>query len=316
MAANVRVKGFQPTVNGFHFTNNSWPHEPDYQVSIGPVNFAIGDANNGLCGGMVYTVKDLFDTGLLPPPDTTNPPDGSPLFNYIVARLTHSFDWDDTNQYLSWIQMSDGDTNFGPINVMRGLAYHEITEEWPQIQADLDNNVVSPLGLVAGQEPPAIGFLTGIQDLKNCHQVLAWGYDLDDNANLNIHIYDPNYIGDDNVISLNIGDPNNNTAVGVSNHGGEFRGFFRTHYQYHDPRQAVTASFIAEVVESPGFMPGGRIPPPDPIPSNSVMNFLALNKIPLDASGSLRSTLGGLGPDTGLRKIIGADKVAAGSASA
>src|SRR5579872_4630172 len=102
MAASVRVKGFKPTVNGFHFTN-SWPHQPDYMIQTGPVKFNIGDSHNGLCGGMAFAVKDLFSAGLLPPPDTSNPPDGSPFFNYLVARLTHSFDWDDVNQYLSWI---------------------------------------------------------------------------------------------------------------------------------------------------------------------------------------------------------------------
>jgi hypothetical protein len=130
---------------------------------------------NGLCGGMVYTVRDLYQAGLLPPSDTVNPAEGTPLFNYIVARLTNSFDVDDVTQYLSWIQTSDHDTAvFG-----RGIAWHEINEEWPKIKSDLDSGILSCLGLVRGQEPPDVGLFTSIQDLGQCHQVLAWGYDLD-----------------------------------------------------------------------------------------------------------------------------------------
>jgi hypothetical protein len=148
---------------------------------------------------MVYTVADLFEAGVLPPPDTVNPAEGTPAFNYIVARLTNSFDYNDVNQYLSWIQMSNHDTW-----ISHGLAWHEINEEWPRIKADLDQNLLCPLGLVHGQEPPTVGFLTGLQDLGGCHQVLAWGYDLN-GTNLTIYIYDPDFFGDNNTITLDIG---------------------------------------------------------------------------------------------------------------
>jgi hypothetical protein len=262
MIRRVRVRGFLPTRNGLHFTN-SWPSEPDYTVNIAGIKLKLGNATNGLCGGMVYTVKDLFDTGLLPPADTANPADGSPLFNYLVARLTHSFDWDDVNQYLSWIQMRDNDTRlFSIILISRGLPWHEIKEEWPKVKADLDANRLAPLGLVHGQEPPTVGFLTGIQDLGDCHQVLAWGYDLD-GTNLTVHIYDPDFIGNENTITLNIGDPQHRTPIGVSNNPpGFFRGFFRTHYTYHDPRKPVSASLGVPVVNSPGIGSAGRSVPP------------------------------------------------------
>jgi hypothetical protein len=204
---------------------------------------------------MAYTVKDLFDTGLLPPADTALPAEASSLFNYLVARLTNSFDEDDVNQYLSWIQMSDHDTL-----IAHGLAWHEIIEEWPKIKGDLDAGTPSPLGLVHGQEPPTIGFFTGMQDLGQCHQVLAWGYDLDGSM-LTIHIYDPDFIGDQNTITLDIGNPGHTTPISVSNWpAGFYRGFFRTHYAYHDPRTPVSAAFIVTVVTSPGITSAGPIP--------------------------------------------------------
>jgi hypothetical protein len=203
---------------------------------------------------MVYTVKDLFDTGLLPLTDAVPPADGSPLFNYIVARLAHSFDEADVNQYLSWIQMSDHDTLLA-----HGLAWHEVTEEWPKIKNDLDGNMLSPLGLVSGQEPPTVGFFTGIQDLKNCHQVLAWGYDLD-GSSLTIHVYDPNFIDDQITISLDIGDPAHTTPISVSpRNPGTFRGFFRTHYTYHSPLTPVSAAFVGTIVASPGISSAGPV---------------------------------------------------------
>lgn len=253
---SVRVSGFKPSINGLHYLNQ-WPNVPDYQLNILGQNVSIGNASNGLCGGMAYTVADLFEAGLLPPSDTNNPPAGSAAFNYIVARLTNSFDYDDVNQYLSWIQMSNHDTW-----IAHGLAWHEINEEWPKIKADLGNNTLSPLGLVHGQEPPTVGFLTGIQDLGGCHQVLAWGYDLN-GTSLQIYIYDPDNFGDNNSISLDIGNPTHTTPISVSNWAdGTYRGFFRTHYAFHDPSTPVSGAFGVTVVSSPGFPNGGLLSAP------------------------------------------------------
>ncbi|QNI30996.1 hypothetical protein H7849_18030 [Alloacidobacterium dinghuense] len=254
--ASTRVQKFLPSINGVQF-GNSWPNIPDYTLSLLGQNISIGNASNGLCGGMVFAVADLFNAGLLPPrTGPVNPAGGTSAFNYIVARLTNSFDYDDVNQYLSWIQMSDHDTL-----IAHGLAWHEINEEWPKIKADLDRNLLSPLGLVHGQEPPTIGVLTGLQDLGMCHQVLAWGYDLN-GTNLSIFIYDPDNPGVDNAtIALDIGNPAHTTPIAVSNWpSGTYRGFFHTHYQFHDPSTPASGSYIVEVVSSPGFPNGGSIP--------------------------------------------------------
>jgi len=48
-------------------------------------NVPIGDAHNGLCGGMVFTVRDLFERNIPVPGSASAPEHGSPLFNYIVA---------------------------------------------------------------------------------------------------------------------------------------------------------------------------------------------------------------------------------------
>jgi hypothetical protein len=255
MLQSVRVLGFNPTTNGLHFLND-YPSNtvPDYTFTVLGQTLTLGDAGNGLCGGYVFTVKDCFDSGILPPTDTARPAGGSPLFNYIVARLTQGFDESDLNQYLSWMQMTDGDTPLGS-----GVASHEINEEWPRIKADLDSNLVSPLALVHGQEPPTVGFFTGIQNLGHCHQVLAWGYDLN-GSSLTIFVYDPDFTGNSNTITLDLSHPGSATPISVSNWpAGTYRGFFRTHYSFHNPRTSTSAAFIQTVVTSPGITSPGPV---------------------------------------------------------
>ncbi|HLK16475.1 MAG TPA: hypothetical protein VKT78_16835 [Fimbriimonadaceae bacterium] len=85
---SARVPGFLPTRNGFHFDNNRWPPAPNYTISVLGHQFRLGKASDGLCGGMVFAVQDLFRAGAPAPADTTPPDPGAPLFNYIVGSLT------------------------------------------------------------------------------------------------------------------------------------------------------------------------------------------------------------------------------------
>ena len=253
---SVSVLGFSAKVNGLHF-DNDWPAAPDYTVQVFGTKIGLGSASNGLCGGMVYAVKDCFDAGVLPPADTTQPDVGTPLYTYIVARLTDTFDVDDVTTYLAWIAMNDRDTDqFG-----WGLAHREIAQEWPKIKSDIDAGEPSPLGLIHGQEAPGLGFFMATADLSRCHQVLAYGYDLD-GAKLTIHIWDPNHPDDkSSAITLNIGDPKDTTPVSVTHYRADaFRGFFRTHYTYKDPRKPTTATLVVQAVNSPGITPAGPIP--------------------------------------------------------
>lgn len=61
----MRVTGFLPSVNGFQFSN-AFAHAPDIQISILGQNIAIGDAANGLCGGMAFAARDFFQAGQRP----------------------------------------------------------------------------------------------------------------------------------------------------------------------------------------------------------------------------------------------------------
>jgi hypothetical protein len=225
------VTGFLPSVNGLRFVN-SWPSEPDIVVDVPPPvgKVSIGNASNGLCGGMVFTALDVFVAGLPPLPDP-EPPQGSPLFDYIVRRLFDSFNIPDgVLKYYEWMIAPDADLDLWVTRV-RGIAWRTITEEWPAIKNDLDAGRPSPLGLVtvATNDPAQLG--------KN-HQVLAYGYDQNGN-DLTLRVYDPNTdpsTGDGVYLQLNVAAPTQKTTI---NHnidiGNPVRGFFRVDYTASDP---------------------------------------------------------------------------------
>ena len=57
-ATVVRVPDFLPSTSGLRFAN-AWPHVPDLAVRFAGRNIlSIGDAANGLCGGMTFVAAD------------------------------------------------------------------------------------------------------------------------------------------------------------------------------------------------------------------------------------------------------------------
>jgi len=85
---------FSASANGFAFANR-WPHVPPLRFRVGgpvPVELAIGDAANGLCGGMAFAALDLWFAGIPAPPDPEPPVEGSRAFRYLVRRQLDSFE--------------------------------------------------------------------------------------------------------------------------------------------------------------------------------------------------------------------------------
>ena len=232
MSSSNQVAGFTPSANGFHFVN-SWPSEPDIVVNVPALgNVSIGNASNGLCGGMVFAVRDFFEAHLPVVPDMTPPAAQSPLFNYIVGRLFDSFNIPaGVLEYYSWMTTPDHDTGVW-LAIRHGVAWMTIEQEWPVIRATIDSGHPCPLGLVTvySTDPTLLG---------HNHQVMAYAYELDDAGNLTIKVYDPNSSpasADQVQMSLNISDPphatpiSHNIAIGLP-----VRGFFHVDYEPHDP---------------------------------------------------------------------------------
>lgn len=89
--ASVRIPGFLPSTNGLHFSNSHWPSLPIWTITLpGNVTIPIGNASNGMCGGMTYTLRDMFQADVEPPGDTMAPA-GSPLYDRVASRLLDSF---------------------------------------------------------------------------------------------------------------------------------------------------------------------------------------------------------------------------------
>ncbi len=250
MATSVRVPGFLPSVNGFRFTN-SFPSEPAISINLAPFGqIELGDASNGLCGGMVFAVRDIFEAGCLPPLDVSPPDPSSPLFHYIVARLIDSFGLSDAGfmKYYQWMVTPDGDTSWPPFFNRPGVSRLTIATEWPQrIQPELDAGRLCCLGLVTTRSlDPA--------DLGKNHQVLAYGYDIDDADVLTVHVYDPNTAsaGADAVrLALSLSDPSQPTPITHNVAIGEpVRGFFRVDYAPRDPSAIAGGALPATATTS------------------------------------------------------------------
>jgi len=225
------VQGFVPSTSGLHFPNR-FDHVPLRTVEIPIIGktFSIGDAANGLCGGMVYTACDYFENQLFPPA-MTDPPNAGALYEYLVQRLFDS--WDIPMGIVRYFELMRPELpDYGSAVGLLGFpgqsrAAVMIQREWPLVRQDIDSNRLSPLGLIKtkSNDPARLG--------QN-HQVLAYGYDLN-GSNLALAIYDPNAPDDDQArITLNIASPDQACRLECTTAPTVYC-FFRTEYQKAGP---------------------------------------------------------------------------------
>ena len=196
---SVRVGDFRPSVHGFHF-RNSFARDPIRRFQLGNVaTLDIGDAANGLCGGMSYAARDLWEYKVPPPADPSPPARGDPRFDYLVNRQVDSFgngvvplrfyklmDPNRPAREPLWAEL------LGRIGIDRhSRTWVMLNVEWPAIRRDLDSGSLATVGLVkvVSLDPNQLGLN---------HQVVAYGYDLEGSI-VTLHLYDPNYAGDETV---------------------------------------------------------------------------------------------------------------------
>jgi hypothetical protein len=223
------VAGFLPSIHGLHYPND-WPSVPAKTVRVraGAVSATIGlgDASGGLCGGMAFTVRDLFEHHLLPPTSAANPPPGSPAFEYLVDRLLASLRGLHGAalgaRYYEWMLLPDRI----PL-LKRGVADLTLRESLPEVRACIDAGHPAPLGLVcvASVRP---------QDLGRNHQVLAYAYQTDATHTV-MRVYDPNWPDrDDITLACDLrGSAAHPFAYSSGDH--TVRGFFLSEYAPADP---------------------------------------------------------------------------------
>lgn len=187
------VPGFLPSTHGFRFAN-TFPPGPTVRLGmIDPRLVGVADASAGLCGGMVLTVRDLWEAGVPVPADPFPPDNGTPRFASLVRRQVQSLDWLRVPLRFFDLQAFRPDP---PTAWSRALGrlpprVATIEREWPAIRADIDSGRPPVVGLVrvAGISPWAL--------MQN-HQTLAWSYDAQPDA-LTIRVYDPNHPGRDDI---------------------------------------------------------------------------------------------------------------------
>jgi hypothetical protein len=221
------VPGFLPTTFGFRFAND-FPHVPVRHIGIpGVVSVPIGDASNGLCGGMAFAARDYFEQGRQPPQDVLTAPGQGPLFDYLVDRLFDSFDLPfGPARYLELMNpvLPNGETALSRLRLApHGRGWRMKNQEWPAIRADIDAGHPSPLGLVKVKSINPI-------DLKEDHQVLAYAYELTAGV-LSLELYDPNWPGRNDVtMSLDLANATRGAPIRTFPPGDAVFAFFRVSY--------------------------------------------------------------------------------------
>src|SRR5262245_61292530 len=215
------VPGFLPSTHGLHFAN-AFPPGPT--VRLGPLDpriIGVGDASAGLCGGMCYTTRDLFEAGVVPPPDRTPPANGSPRFASIVRRQVQSLDWMRL-PFRFWTRSALG----GSFGGDRASATFD--REWPAIRRVVDDGHLAMVGLirVAGVNP---------FKLTGNHQVIAYGY-AEDGRGVTLKLYDPNHPDRDDVTATLSLDPALRPTELTQSTGEPLLGYFSYGYTGADPR--------------------------------------------------------------------------------
>lgn len=263
---SARVPNFLPSMSGFHFPNafSNQANVSDLVLTLPVIgNLPLGNPSNGLCGGFVFAVMDFFtaqppvlmlpNTQLPSPPQSNPATPGDPLFNYLLQRLLDTFVLGLVGpKTLLWMTLPTHGTVLSSIigwltgGVQNNIAWLMVNQEWPAIQSDLDSGLLSPLGLVTN-------------NLATCHQVLAHGYDLDDQNNLTIYCYNPNEPSQDGVATLflNIGQSYNTIPIEAahisqSDEGGGvvYIGFFRASYSTAHAAATIIGPFASGQVPS------------------------------------------------------------------
>jgi hypothetical protein len=246
------VAGFLPSQNAPLFSNSPWPSGTALTISVpGLPAASINATRMGLCGGMSFLARDIFESGTpqLRGRDSSRIP--LPLASHLQHRLLQSFGAGPVVlRWLSATRSLDHDS----VLWGRGL-FGQTVGECPAVMADIDAGVLCPIGIVLAQS-------WGPWEVFQNHVVLVWGYELVGNA-LTLHTYDCNFPDDDGiVIQLDIGAPAPARPITTNGTAGPgpntIRGFVRLPYSHADPAPAyVDDAAVSVAVPPPAQLAAG-----------------------------------------------------------
>jgi len=223
-----QLTGFSPSRHGFHFSNR-FPSVPGVAIRLPFGKLELGDASNGLCGGMVFCALDNFLAGH-PIANVQTPPSAGALFDALVRRLLNSFNLPlGILNYILLMHPAYPDAEKRGWFVPHGRAWRTIRVEWPVIKKILDSGQPCPLGLVRVKT-------TDLSKLGQNHQVLATGYEVTGDV-LSLFVYDPNFPDrDDLKLSLSLAAPEQFTPIAYfAPDDLPIFAFFRVRYKFRPP---------------------------------------------------------------------------------
>jgi hypothetical protein len=136
---------------------------------------------------MVYAALDYFTAGR-PIPRGGRPDVGTPLYEFIAARLIDSFDLPaGPLKYLDYMNPArqDRDNWWSWLTRLRGRDWLMLKREWPRLRQRLDQ----------GPCPVAWVHVRSVDpfDLGENHVVLAYRYSIDGPV-ATVHVYNPNLV--------------------------------------------------------------------------------------------------------------------------
>ena len=223
MIHSAAVPGFTATRCGFPFSNWFPENTPVFEVPTPFGRVPLGDAHDGLCGGMVFAAMDLFLHGVTDIPDEPT----RPVRAYFARRLMASWGLPfGMLKYFDWQRRPTATKRLGGVRLIDGTRRKTVREEWPRIRAVLDAGLPASLGVmkVGGWD---------FRRVAENHQVLAYGYTFDDETGeVTLNQYDPNYPGDDTAeFAFSLHDPDGDEPISHSEEGPVVRGLFLTEYR-------------------------------------------------------------------------------------
>lgn len=172
----MSVTTFDPTIHGFRFANR-------FRNTIARLPNGATIRTRGRCGGMAFASLDIFHAQKTAPTDDWSafpravPPDGTPLADYLMRRLLHSFVEPSAVRFLAWTLLPDE----------RNLFFKGVTgwtaDEIPKLTSAIDAGRPVALGLVGARHMSDVG--------RSNHQVVVFGYQRI-RTGVDIAIYDNN----------------------------------------------------------------------------------------------------------------------------
>ncbi len=223
---------FVPELYGFHFANGF-----TNQVNIEVFGQSIASFTTyGRCGGMAYAALDYYKLGRPAPthlPEdfgtTSVPADGTPLADYIYARLLDSFDISNVARFVQLTVSGDHSTLISPNPAADNRGTPQVTkqDEIPKLMAALDAGTPVVLGLIGATSLTDIGS-------KN-HQVVAYDYLVRPGTQtIDIWIYDCNHADQKPILTTSTSPTSNDFLAETINRtpSGDdpWRGFFVCDY--------------------------------------------------------------------------------------